>query len=134
MTTTHLNGAAPMAAPPGATLECPRDLLDGSAYRLVAAAPGTTTLHLRDPDGDVAVATLDRAEVRRLIEDAELVAGLRPVPSGMDPALALRGSLRRIFERLAELQRTNPAAVAAIVAEMTAHLRSWQPMALGAVL
>jgi len=45
-------------------------------------------------------------------------------------AARLAGAVRRNFELLRELEKTEPAAVDAIVAMMAAHLRSWKPLAL----
>lgn len=45
----------------------------------------------------------------------------------------LLGAVRRNFELLADLDKTSPADVDAIVAAMLAHLRSWRPMALLAI-
>jgi len=44
--------------------------------------------------------------------------------------VTLLGAVRRNFELLAELEKTAPHDVDAIVAAMLAHLRSWKPMAL----
>ena len=45
-------------------------------------------------------------------------------------ATVLAGAVRRNFQLLAELEKTDPAAVDVIVAMMTAHLRSWKPKAM----
>lgn len=45
-------------------------------------------------------------------------------------AAALAGAIRRNFELLRELEKTEPAAVDIIVSSMAAHLRSWRPLAL----
>lgn len=115
---------------PAGSLEVCHDLDDGASYRLAATAPGITTLVVRDAEDDVACVALDRAGARRLIEDIELVAGLRPTAPVVDRATALAGSVRILFERLAELDRTDPAGVAQVVAAIAAHLRSSRPLAL----
>jgi len=107
-----------------------RDLRDGAFYRLTAAAPGYTTITARDADGDTATPCLDRADVRRLIDDLTLVAGLAPSAPAVGRAAALAGSVRRIFELLGELEKTDGAAADEIVAAIAAHLRSWRPLAL----
>jgi signal transduction histidine kinase len=120
------------AAPPAptGTLEILRELHDGASYRLVATAPGTTTIALCDPEHDVACIALDRAGARRFIEDLELVAGLRPTAPALGLAAALAGSVRVVFERLAELEKTDPTGADRIYAAITAHVRSSRPLAL----
>ena len=45
----------------------------------------------------------------------------------------LLGAMRRNFELLIELEKTDPAAVMAIVETMVATLRSWKPLAASSV-
>lgn len=115
---------------PTAPLSLHRDLPDGARYDLAAAAPGITTVAIVDPDGDGACIALDRAGVRRLIEDLTLSAGLTPTTPQLGRGAALAGSVQRIFALLEELDKTDSAAAAEIVAAIAAHLRSWRPMAL----
>lgn len=42
----------------------------------------------------------------------------------------LLGAMRRNLELLAELEKTAPHDVEIIVGALTAHVRSWKPMAL----
>lgn len=119
-----------MATLPAAPLSLRRDLHDGARYDLAAPAPGVTTIDLQDADGDEACLALDRAGVRRLIEDLTLVAGLTPTAPQLGRSAALAGSVQRIFALLEELDKTDPAAAAELVAAIAAHLRSWRPMAL----
>lgn len=113
-----------------APLTIHRELHDGARYDLSAAAPGVTALAVCDADGDTACLALDRAALRRLLEDLELVAGLRPTPSVVPLETALAGSARFLFERLVELDKQNPAAADRLAAAIAAHLRSWRPLAL----
>ncbi len=117
------------AAPVG-TFALHRELPGGGRYDLTAASPGVTTLGLRDHDNDAALVSLDRAGVRRLIEDLTLVAGLAPTGAVMGRAAALAGAMRRNFKLLRELKRTSPAEADAIVAIAVADLRSWDPVSL----
>lgn len=121
--------ALPAPAPTG-TLSVHRRLRGGGSYTLDAAALGVTTLAARDADDDLAVLGFDRAEVRQLIADLTLVAGLTPTGPTVTRAQALTGSARRLFEALAELDKTEPAVVDAILATIVAQLRSWRPVAL----
>lgn len=107
-----------------------RDLHDGAAYDLTAAAPGVTVLCIQDADGDAASPALDRQQVRQLIEDLQLVAGLTATAARLPLEQALIGSARRLFERLEDLERVDPAAVDRIIAAITCHLRSSRPVAL----
>jgi len=107
-----------------------RRLHDGASYELTSLLPGTAGLDLHDTDGDRAVVTFDRAGVRQLIEDLELIAGLRPTGPTVGTAAALAGAVRRNFELLGELEKTDPAAAELIAASIANHLRSWRPMAL----
>ena len=97
----------------------------------MASAPlGVTSLTISDPDADRACIAMDRAGVRRLIEDLELVAGLRPTAAKVPAAVALAGSARVLFERLAALDKVDPDAAAEVVQAIAAHLRAWRPLAL----
>lgn len=107
-----------------------RQLPDGASYELCAPDRAHTALSLTDADGDRSVVTLDRAQVRQLIEDLTLVAGLAPTGAIVGPAARLAGAMRRNFELLRELKRTSPAAADAIVAMVVADLRSWDPVSL----
>lgn len=51
-------------------------------------------------------------------------------PQPVDRAAALAGAVRRNFELLVELAKTDPAAADLIAAAIASHLRSWRPMAL----
>lgn len=54
--------------------------------------------------------------------------------SAMSPtAIKLLGAMRRNLELLVELEKSDPAGVATIVAALVAHLRSWKPLAATAV-
>lgn len=44
-------------------------------------------------------------------------------------ATMLLGAMRRNFELLVELEKTDPAGVVLIIDALVAHLRSWKPMA-----
>lgn len=107
--------------------EIRRPLHDGAGYALLAAAPGITTIALRDSDGDAAMASTDRAGVRQLIEDLTLIASLAPTASTMDRATALAGAVARNFQLLIELDKTNPVAATQIAESIAHHLRSWRP-------
>jgi hypothetical protein len=107
-----------------------RTLRSESSYVLSDESDQLTRLYVKDSDGDESESILDRAEVRRLIDDLTLIAGLAPTASTLGPAAALAGALRRNFELLAELEKTDPAAADQIAASIAAHLRSWKPMIL----
>lgn len=107
-----------------------RILADGAEYTVSAVEPGITTLAIRDADGDDAAVSLDRAGARRLVDDLELAAGIRPTPPTIGRAAALAGSIRIIFEQLRELDKTEPAEVEALVASLVSHVRSWRHVAL----
>lgn len=109
-----------------------RMLHDGASLEIGSVSLGVTTIGVRDADGEIASVSLERAAVRQVIADLELIAGLRPTTTGARAALALAGAVRRNFELLGELDKTDPAAVDLIVASMLAHLRSWRPMLLTA--
>ncbi len=115
---------------PAAPRSLRRELPAGACYDLNASAPGITTIDVQDTDGEEACLALDRAGVRRLIEDLTLVAGLAPTGAVMGRAAALAGAMRRNFELLRELKRTSPAEADAIVAMAVADLRSWDPVSL----
>lgn len=122
------------AAPATGSLSVRRDLHDGAGYSVIASAPGVTALVVRDPlDGEEACIGLDRAATRRLIEDLELVAGLRPTGARVDLATALAGSARVLFERIRELDKIDPTAADRIASAIAAHLRAWRPLALAEV-
>lgn len=78
-----------------APIEVHRDLHDGASYRVAAPAPGVTTLQIRDDENDIAAVGLDRGQARQLVEDLELVAGLRPTGARVErrrrPPRAARG-------------------------------------------
>lgn len=110
-----------------------RDLHDGGCYELTALNVGGVSylaLVLADADGDRAVVTLDREQQRRLIGDVTDLGGLQQTPATLGAAAALAGAVRRNFELLRDLEKTDPAGVDAIVASMATHLRSWKPLAL----
>lgn len=119
-----------MVALPSPPLALRRELHDGAGYELAAAALGVTTLAVHDADADQACIALDRAGARQLIEDLTLAAGLTPTAPQLGRAAALAGTVRVLFERLENLDRTEPEAVAQIIAALAAHLRSWRPLAL----
>lgn len=119
-----------MAALPTPPLTLRRELHDGARYELAAAAPGVTTLAVHDAHAGAACIALDRGAARQLLEDLTLAAGLTPTAPQLGRAAALAGTVRVLFERLAELKRTEPAAADAIVAMAVAHLRSWDPVSL----
>ncbi len=48
-------------------------------------------------------------------------------------ATQLLGAMRRNLELLVELEKTDPAGVATIVAALVSHLRSWKPLAATSV-
>lgn len=109
-----------------------RQLHDGAGYDVTAAAPGVTVLAVRDADGDTAAPAIDRAQARQLIEDIELVAGLRPTAARTDLAVALAGSLRILLQRIDDdLERADPAAADELRLALIAHLRSKRPALLG---
>lgn len=102
-----------------------RDLHDGASYEVMAALPSITVLTVRDPSGDVVIPAFDRAQVRQLIEDLELVAGLQPTGPKIDLETALTGSIRILMRKIDDdLERVNPPAAARLRAMMFAHLRS----------
>lgn len=107
-----------------------RQLHDGASYTLTAATPGVTTVAVQDADGDTATLAIDRSQVRQLIEDLQLVAGLTATMARLPLEQALIGSARLLFERLADLEKTNPAAVDRIISAITSHIRSSKPAAL----
>ncbi len=107
-----------------------RSLPDGASYELCDPMPGLTALMLTDHDGDRVVVTLDRAAVRRLIDDLTLIAGLSPTAPVVGLAASIAGAMRRNFELLRELKRTAPTEADAIVAMAVADLRSWDPVSL----
>lgn len=107
-----------------------RQLHDGAACDLTAAAPGVTVLSLTDTDGDTATAALDRSQVRQLVEDLQLVAGLTQTEARLPLEQALIGSARRIFERIAELAKTDPYAADRIAAAIACHLRASRSVVL----
>lgn len=121
--------AAAIAAPRG-TLTVHRPLHDGASYVLTAAAPGVVTLSVSDATDGAATIALERMGARRLIDDLTLVAGLAPTAPLVGLAQALAGSARLLFDRLDELDKTDPTAVDAILATIVAHLRSRRPAAL----
>jgi len=123
--------AATLPAPaPTGTLSVHRELHDGACYDLSAAAPGITALDVQDADGDEACIAIDRLGARRLIEDLTLVAGLTPTGPTVPLAQALAGSARVLFERLIELDKTDPAGVDAVLDSIGSTLRTFRPMAL----
>jgi hypothetical protein len=107
-----------------------RPLHDGASYELTSLAPGTAGLHLHDADGDGAVVTFDRAAARQFLDDFTLIAGFQPTGATVPLETALAGSAQKLFERLAELEKTNPAAANRIAAAIASHLRSCKPQAL----
>ncbi len=113
-----------------ASLSIHRLLHDGAGYTLTAAAPGVTAISLADADGDTASPALDRSQVRQLIEDLQLVAGLTQTMARLPLEQALIGSARRLFERIAELSKVDPAAADRISAAIAAHLRSAHPVVM----
>ncbi len=113
-----------------APLSLHRLLHDGAGYTLTAAAPGVTVLSVSDQDGESAAPAIDRPQVRQLIEDLQLVAGLTQTAARLPLEQALIGTARRLFERLAELDKTDPLAADRIAAAIACHLRSWRPVAL----
>jgi hypothetical protein len=115
---------------PAGALVVHRKLDDGAHYDLIAALPTVTCLSIHDAGGDLACIALDRAAVRQLIADMQLAAGLAPTTPTIGRGAALAGAVRRNFELLAEMARVDPEAAAAIVEQIAAHLRSWQPRAL----
>lgn len=117
------------ADPPG-TIALHLDLHDGAAIDLARPERGFATLTVRDADGDMVTVAVDREKARRLIDGIELVAELRPTGSTLGRALALAGSIRIIFEHLVELDKTEPAEVAAILRSIVEHVRSWRPWLL----
>lgn len=118
------------ATAPSSPLTLHRPLHDGASYYLTAAAPGVTVLTVTDADDDTAAPALDRSQVRQLIEDLQLVAGLTQTASRLPLEQALIGSAQRLFERLGELGKMDPAAADRIAAAIASHLRSARPMAL----
>lgn len=117
------------APDPTGSLSIRRALHNGAGYSVIAAAHATTALIVRDLDNTASVG-LDRAAARLLIEDIELVAGLRPTESAVPLATALAGAVRRNFELLVELDKLDPAAADRIAAGIAHHLRSWKPLAI----
>lgn len=114
------------------TLSVHREFHDGISYDIIASAPGVTTLSIADADGDRSVPSFDRAGARQLLDDIELVAGLRPTASKLDLAAALAGSLRILLQRIDDdLERVSPAAADELRLAMIAHLRSKRPVLLG---
>lgn len=107
-----------------------RPLRDGAEYTLTAATPGVTVLATRDPDDDTTSIALDRPQVRQLIEDLQLVAGLTATMARLPLEQALIGSARLLFERIADLEKVDPAAADRIVAAIASHVRSSRPAAL----
>lgn len=119
-----------MVTAPSSPLSCHRQLHDGASYTLTAAMPGVTVLAVTDADCDSASPALDRAQVRQLIEDLQLVAGLTQTMSCLPLEQALIGSARRLFERLAELAKTDPFAADRIAVAIANHLRASRPVVL----
>lgn len=119
-------------ADPTGSLSARRELHDGAGYTLTAAAPGVIVLAARDAHGGEAHPAFDRAQARQLIEDIELVAGLRPTAAKIDLAAALAGSLRILLQRIDDdLERADPGAADQLRLAMIAHLRSKRPALLG---
>lgn len=115
---------------PTGSLDINRDLRDGAGYRLTAEPGYITAITLRDPHGDVACIAIDRIDVRQLIDDLMLVAGLTPTPARVPLATALAGSVRTVFERLDQLDKINAFEAAKLRKTMVDHLRSSAPMTL----
>jgi len=115
---------------PTGTLDINRELRDGAGYRLTAEPGSITAITVRDPHGDVACIAIDRIDIRQLIDDLTLVAGLRPTPSAMGLAGALTSSARMLFMRIQDLDRQDPVAAAELRKTMVDHLRSSAPMTL----
>lgn len=107
-----------------------RALEDGAEYDLTDPTSGCVVLDIHDIDGDRAVVTFDRAQARQLIDDLTLVAQLTPTAPTIGRAAALAGAVRRNFELLEELRKTEPAEAERILAMIAAHLRSCRPTAL----
>jgi hypothetical protein len=109
-----------------------RSLHDGASYEISANVPGYTGILVEDTDAAMTMIHLDRAGVRQLIEDLEAIAGLVPTAPTVGPAAALAGAVRRNFELIAELQKTDPAAAELLLASIAAHLRSTRPLLMAA--
>lgn len=107
-----------------------RALHDGASYDLASVLPGLAGLSVHDSDGDHAVISFDRAIARQLIEDIELVIGLRSTGARMPLEAALIGSAQRLLDRLRDLDKVDPTAADRICAAIVSHLRSWRPQAL----
>ncbi len=87
--------ALPAPASTG-TLSVHRRLPGGGSYTLDALAPGVTTMSIRDADDDLAVLGFDRADVRQLIADLTLVAGLTPTGPTVTRAQAAANAIARL--------------------------------------
>jgi hypothetical protein len=109
-----------------------RPLHDGADYDLTDPTPGYVGLTIQDAHGDRVVVALDRTRVRQLIDDLTLVAQLTPTSPTIGRAAAIAGAVRRNFELIDELRKTEPAEAERILAMIAAHLRSCRPVVLRA--
>lgn len=107
-----------------------RQLPDGSSYEMCAPLPGHVAVTTQDADGDRTVVTLDRAAARQYHDDFAVIAGLVATGASIGLEAALTGTAQRLFQRLRDLDKQNPAAADRIAGAIAAHLRSWRPLAL----
>lgn len=107
-----------------------RALADGATLELNDPMPGHTAITTHDSEGSVTVVTMQRGDIRQHIEDLALIAGLQQTAPQLGAAAALAGAVRRNFELLAELAKTDPQAADTIAISIAAHLRSWKPRLL----
>lgn len=110
-----------------------RELVDGASYDLYGGEPGLLGLRVRDANGGDALVYVTADQLRRLLDDLDPDKRWR-TPGTIGRAAALAGAVRRNFELLIELEKSDPAGAELIFASIANHLRSHRPMVLLAAL
>lgn len=107
-----------------------RELRSGVGYRISPEPGGVTELAVHDQGGNTAVIVMDRSDARQVIDDIETTAGLKPTPAICGIGGAIANSIRMVFKRIEDLDKTDPTTATQLRRAMVGHLRSSCPSLL----